>query len=96
MAKTMKTKEPDSYVAFDGIQRRRTEDEHISNNVSTLFNSELGREVLHYLKGIRVNAVSGPNISDGELRHLEGQRYIVGLIDRRLRHGNVYRSGRKV
>ena len=36
--------------------------------------------------------VNGPNVTDMELRHLEGQRYLVGLIDRRIQHANKVRT----
>ena len=42
--------------------------------------------VMQYLKSITVDAVAGPNISDAELRHLEGQRYIIALIVKRSNH----------
>jgi hypothetical protein len=42
--------------------------------------------MLQYLKSITIEAVSGANISDAELRHLEGQRYLVALIVKRINH----------
>jgi hypothetical protein len=32
--------------------------------------------------------VNGPNVTNEELRHLEGQRYIVGLIEQRIAHAH--------
>jgi len=32
--------------------------------------------------------VNGPNISTEELRHLEGQRYFVGMIEQRIAHAH--------
>jgi len=40
---------------------------------------------MQYLRSITIESVSGANISDAELRHLEGQRYLVGLIERRFK-----------
>ena len=34
-----------------------------------------------------MDAVAGPEISNESLRHLEGQRYLVGLIQRRTNKG---------
>ena len=45
-----------------------------------------GKEMLQYLRSITIDAVSGPNISDPELRHLEGQRYLVALLVKRINH----------
>ena len=38
------------------------------------------------MRSITIDAVSGPNISDIELRHLEGQRYLVALLVKRINH----------
>ena len=52
-----------------------------------LFNTVSGKQVLKYLKSLTIEAVAGPNISNEELRHLEGQRFVVGLIQRRINKG---------
>jgi len=41
---------------------------------------------LQYLKSITIEAISGANITNEELRHLEGQRYLVALIAKRIQH----------
>jgi len=38
------------------------------------------------LRSITIESVQGPNASDAELRHLEGQRYLVGVVERRISH----------
>ena len=75
------------HLGVDGFPRSKDSDEIISKNVLSLFNTPNGIEVLKYLKSITIEAVSGSNISDAELRHLEGQRYIVALIVKRINHG---------
>ena len=40
-----------------------------------------------YLKSITINRIGGPAMDDNALRHLEGQRYIVGLLEMRLQLG---------
>jgi len=42
---------------------------------------------MDYLKSITINAVAGPEQSDSALRHLEGSRFLVGLIDTRIKLG---------
>tara|TARA_B100000085_G_C18241883_1_gene390272 strand:- start:134 stop:373 length:240 start_codon:yes stop_codon:yes gene_type:complete len=74
-------------LGVDGFPRSKDSDEIISKNVLSLFNTPNGIEVLKYLKSVTIEAVSGSNISDAELRHLEGQRYIVALIVKRINHG---------
>ena len=42
---------------------------------------------MDYLKSITVNSVAGPEQSDSHLRHLEGSRFLVGLISTRIELG---------
>ena len=41
---------------------------------------------MQYLKSITVEAIAGPAITDSELRHMEGQRYVIALITKRINH----------
>lgn len=70
-------------LGLDGFPRPKEEDRIISQNINSLFRTPTGKAVMSYLRSITIEAVSGANISDAELRHLEGQRYLVGLIERR-------------
>lgn len=73
-------------LGVDNYPRAEEEDNRISVNVRSLFSSPSGKEVLKYLRSITIESVQGANASDAELRHLEGQRYLVGLIERRIKH----------
>ena len=73
-------------TALDGFLRQEEEDNNISLTTAQLFSTPSGKEVLRYLRSITIEAVSGANVTDAELRHLEGQRYLVGLIERRIKH----------
>lgn len=81
-----------SYLSLDGYQRKKAEDETISINIAKLFSEPLGKEVLKYFRSITIEAVNGAAVTDAELRHLEGQRYFVGLIERRINHGQKVKS----
>lgn len=81
-----------SYLSLDGYQRSQADDEKISLNIASLFKDELGKDVLKYLRSITIEAVNGAAVSDAELRHMEGQRYLVGLIESRIRHGQKVKS----
>ena len=83
-----------SFISLDGFQRNRINDARISTDIAALFNTELGQEVFKYLKSITIDAVNGPNVTDAELRQLEGLRYIVGLIDRRIQHAHRVKNER--
>ena len=75
-------------IGIDGIQRPAESDLQISMNVAEIFSSHSGAEVLRYLRSITIEMVNGPNVSTEELRHLEGQRYLVGLLETRIAHAH--------
>ena len=81
-----------AYVGVDGYQRPKDIDEQISQNMGQLFSSDTGKEVLRYLRTITIEIVHGSNVTDEELRHVEGQRYIVGLIQTRINHAHKVKS----
>lgn len=75
-------------IGIDGYQRKSEDDVIVSKNIAKIFESPTGKEVLRYLRSITIEMVNGPNVTTEELRHLEGQRYIVGLIEQRIAHGH--------
>ena len=80
-------------IGIDGIQRNSEADLNISKNIAQIFSTPTGAEVLRYLRSITIEMVNGPNVSTEELRHIEGQRYIVGLLEQRINH--AHRSNNK-
>ena len=70
-------------LGLDGFARSKEDESLINQNINALFRTPNGKAVMKYLRSITIEAVTGPNVSDAELRHLEGQRYLVGLIERR-------------
>jgi hypothetical protein len=80
------------YLGLDGFQRSRDADQKISLNIASLFATPSGEEVLSYLRSITIEQVNGAGVSDAELRHMEGQRYIVGLIESRIRQSHRIRE----
>jgi hypothetical protein len=75
------------HLGVDNFPRTKEDDDTISRNLNSVFKTPNGKAVLKYLRSITIESVQGPNASDAELRHLEGQRYLVGLIERRINHG---------
>lgn len=75
-------------IGIDGFQRNAELDLQISQNIAELFSSPTGKEVLRYLRSITIEMVNGPNVTTEELRHVEGQRYLVGLVERRIAHAH--------
>jgi len=83
----MAEKKPNMLIGLDNIQRKPQDEENLNTLFYKLFTTQGGSEVLKYLKSLTIDAVAGPEISDTGLRHLEGQRYLVGLIQRRINKG---------
>ena len=83
----MTEKKPDMLIGLDGIKRKPQDEENLNTLFYKMFNTPGGSEILKHLKSLTIEAVGGPEISDTSLRHLEGQRYIVGLIQRRFNKG---------
>lgn len=75
-------------IGLDGIQRASDKDVEISKNIAQIFSTPTGKEVLRYLRSVTIEMVNGPSVSTEELRHLEGQRYLVGLIEQRIQHAH--------
>ena len=74
-------------IGLDNFKRSSDDEEKLNSACTALFSTDIGLSVLQYLKSITIESVAGPEISDNSLRHLEGQRYIVGLIQRRVNKG---------
>ena len=75
-------------IGIDGLQRKSKDDVIISQNIAQIFESPTGKEVLRYLRSITIEMVHGPNVATEELRHHEGQRFLVGLIEQRIAHAH--------
>ena len=76
------------FISLDGFSRNKDADDRISMDMAALFATPSGQSTLKYLRSITIEAVNGPNVTDAELRHMEGQRYLVGLLERRIQHGH--------
>lgn len=81
-----------NFISIDGFTRTKSDDEKIDQNMASLFSTPTGAEVLRYLRSVTIEAVSGANISDAELRHLEGMRFLVALIEKRIASGHRTKS----
>tara|TARA_R100000458_G_scaffold57904_1_gene64901 strand:- start:41 stop:328 length:288 start_codon:yes stop_codon:yes gene_type:complete len=83
----MAEKKPEMLIGLDNYKRKPADEENLNTLFYKMFNTAGGSEILKYLKSITMDSVAGPEISDTQLRHLEGQRFIVGLIQRRFNKG---------
>jgi hypothetical protein len=74
-------------LGADGISRKPKEEEELNQIMAATFRGRAGRKAIEYLRSITIEYVAGPNISDTELRHREGMRYLVGIIETRINKG---------
>ena len=72
------------HLSIDGFQRSKKAEIELNGDIAALFKTELGKKVLNYLKSITVDAVAGRDISNDQLRHLEGMRYLYFIIKKRI------------
>jgi hypothetical protein len=64
------------------------EHKRINELMAVVFKGAAGSAALDYLRSISIERVCGPHASDQELRHLEGMRFIVGVISQRIAAGH--------
>jgi hypothetical protein len=83
----MAQQKPKTLVGLDGIERQPDQEESLNAVSRALFGSDAGKVFLNYLRSITIETVAGPEVTSEQLRHIEGQRYIVGLIQRRSNKG---------
>jgi hypothetical protein len=59
----------------------------LNAHVHAMMTSPPGLEVMKWLRRVTIETVAGPEVSNDTLRHLEGQRFIVALLEtRKLMH----------
>lgn len=71
--------------SFDGQARTKEQEQRINVLAQATFNTPSGQEFLDYLKSITIHAICGPEISAEGLRHREGMRHLVAIIEERRR-----------
>ncbi len=72
---------------IDGIVRSEENEAKLNSLFAAVFSGADGEQVLAHLKKITINRINGPEVTNDVLRHVEGQRHLVGLIDARVRAG---------
>jgi hypothetical protein len=82
-------KEP-KRVSIDGYVRTPEQEKLLNEAFATLFATENGEKVLKYLSSITQDMVAGPNMDTNALWHLEGQRFLVGIIKTRSEKGKKH------
>lgn len=71
----------------DGVWRDKAEEDELNRCFARLFKSPDGENALRYLKQITLARVCGPEATEAQLRHIEGQRFLVSVILNRIERG---------
>lgn len=71
----------------DGRDYSPAVEEKLNRLAHLVLNNPNGQEFLAYLKSITINSPFDHNVTDQQLRHHEGQRFIVGVLINRAREG---------
>lgn len=77
--------------SVDGFSRTNAQEAHLNELAVATFGRGKGREFLDYLKNI-TGAAFDEHATEGQLRHANGQRALVSMIDARIARGNKQRS----
>jgi len=83
----LKSKKPIPAKSIDGYVRSEQEERNLNKSFAGLFKGDNGKLVLDYIKSITTEAVAGPNIDSNQLFHLEGMRFLAGIIQTRIKKG---------
>lgn len=73
----------------DGVARPADEETRLNQLAATVFRGADGEALLDYLRSITITAVCGPEISANALFHREGMRFLVGIIEQRIKLGRT-------
>lgn len=82
---------PSRVLGPDGLQRSKAKEDELNDLAVAVFGRGAGKEFLSYLRAITIEMVAGPEISDTHLRHREGMRSLVAIIETRLAAGQERR-----
>jgi len=83
----LKSKKPIPAKSIDGYVRSEEKERNLNKSFAGLFKGDDGKLVLDYIKSITTEAVAGPNIDSNQLFHLEGMRFLAGIIQTRIKKG---------
>lgn len=77
----------DQLLSVDGRYYSRETEDELNRLAHLVLNTDNGRRFMDYLKNITLNAPFDHSVSNDTLRHMEGQRFLVGVLVTRARKG---------
>jgi hypothetical protein len=85
--RTLKIERPIRSV--DGIPRTAQEEDELNLMAARVFSTGAGREFLDHLLATYFSQAGWPSITTEELRHIEGQRWLINVIATRVALGQT-------
>jgi hypothetical protein len=76
----------------DGLEWTEDEDARLDDLALAALGRGSGKEFLRYLRSITIELVAGPEITDAHLRHREGMRSLVAIMETRVARGHKRRA----
>lgn len=80
-------KSGEDVIGADGVTRAIGDERELNLVFARLLGTKDGKRALEYLRSITIFNVRGMGVSTQELLHLEGQRFVVGVMERRAELG---------
>jgi hypothetical protein len=74
----------------EGDQFTKAVNDEINGLAHGTFATPAGQRFMQYLESITTRRVLGPDAPDSHLRHLEGARWLVGVIRQRIAAGKQH------
>ncbi len=81
-------------VGPDGLTYSPDRNRELDDLCASVLSRGMGRELLAYLRSITIELVGGPEITDAQLRHREGARYLVAVLETRMK-SSLQRKGKR-
>ena len=76
----------------DRIVRTPAEEDKLNEVFAAAFGTPNGKAALAYLRAITVETVAPAEFTDGQIRYLEGMRFLVSIIENRKNRGIYAKS----
>lgn len=73
--------------SIDGLEMTSEQEGALNEALAMCFRGSRGKEALDYLARLTVERIAGPNIDPNALLHMEGGRYVYGVIKARVELG---------
>ena len=74
-------------IGLDGMKRTPEDEAALNQTFALLFRGARGKEVLEYLESLTIHRVAGPGVDPNTVLHMEGSRFVVGIIKQRIQLG---------